>query len=52
MLVVRCYPMITVIALTQVAFLTLGIVFLKILIHARSALQISRNLQEFDSITL
>lgn len=44
--------MINVIALTQFAFLTLSIVFLKILIHANSDLRISRYLQTLDSIAL
>ena len=44
--------MINVIALTQFAFLTLSIVFLKIMIHANSDLRVSKYLQTLDSITL
>jgi hypothetical protein len=44
--------MINVIALTQFAFLTLSIVFLKIMIHADSDLRISRYLQTLDRIAL
>jgi hypothetical protein len=43
---------INVIALTQFAFLTLGIVFLKILIHASSDYHVSRYLQALNSISL
>ena len=41
-----------IIALTQFAFLTLSIVFLKIMIHANSDLRISRYLQTLDSMAL
>ena len=41
-----------IIALTQFAFLTLGIVFLKILIHANSDYRVSRYLQTLDRIAL
>jgi hypothetical protein len=41
-----------VIALTQFAFLTLSIVFLKIMIHANSDLRISRYLRTLDKIAL
>lgn len=44
--------MINVIALTQFAFLTLGIVFLKIMIHAHSDLQVSGYLQSLNRIAL
>jgi hypothetical protein len=44
--------MINVIALTQFAFLTLGIVFLKIMIQANSDYQISRYLQTLNRIAL
>jgi hypothetical protein len=44
--------MINVIALTQFAFLTLGIVFLKIMIQANSDYQVSRYLQTLDRIAL
>jgi hypothetical protein len=44
--------MINVIALTQFAFLTLSIVFLKIMIHANSDLRVSEYLQTLDSIAL
>ena len=41
-----------VIALTQFAFLTLGIVFLKIMIQANSDYQVSRYLQTLNRIAL
>jgi hypothetical protein len=44
--------MINVIALTQFAFLTLGIVFLKIMIQANSDYQASRYLQTLNRIAL
>jgi hypothetical protein len=44
--------MINVIALTQFAFLTLGIVFLKIMIQANSDYQVSRYLQTLNRIAL
>ncbi len=44
--------MINIIALTRFAFLTLGIVFLKIMIQANSDYQVSRYLQPLNSIAL
>ena len=41
-----------IIALTQLAFLTLGIVFLKILIQANSDYRVSQYLQTLDRVAL
>ena len=49
--IVRLHTM-NIIALTQFAFLTLGIVFLKILIQANSDYRVSKYLQTLDRIAL